>query len=55
MQTAGALRAMADLVATWPVNDPDTADRVLALGANGLITDDLDLARRLIDDRRRGS
>ncbi len=54
-QTAEALRAMADLVATWPVNDPDTADRLLALGVNGLITDDLDLARRLIDDRRRGS
>lgn len=54
-QTVGALRAMADLVATWPVNDPETAGRLLALGVNGLITDDLDLARRVIDDRRRGS
>jgi hypothetical protein len=46
-----ALRDMADLVVTWPINDAATAERVLALGVNGLITDDLDLARRWIDGR----
>jgi glycerophosphoryl diester phosphodiesterase len=48
-----ALRDVADLVATWPVNDPGTAERMLRLGVNGLITDDLSLARRWIEARRR--
>ena len=37
---------------TWPVDDIDTLDRALALGASGIITHDEDVLRAV---RRRAS
>lgn len=39
-ESVSALRAIADLVMTWPVNQPERARELLRLGVNGLITDD---------------
>ena len=39
-ESVPALRAIADLVMTWPVNQPERARELLQLGVNGLITDD---------------
>jgi glycerophosphoryl diester phosphodiesterase len=39
-ESAAALRAVADLIMTWPVNHPDRAEELLRLGVDGLITDD---------------
>jgi len=37
---ASALHAIADVVMTWPVNQPERARELLRLGVHGLITDD---------------
>ena len=39
-ESVSALRAIADVVMTWPVNQPDRARELLRLGVHGLITDD---------------
>jgi glycerophosphoryl diester phosphodiesterase len=39
-ESASALRAIADVVMTWPVNQPERARELLRLGVQGLITDD---------------
>jgi glycerophosphoryl diester phosphodiesterase len=38
--TVAALKAIADVVMTWPVNKPERARELLRLGVDGLITDD---------------
>ena len=38
--SVSALRAITDLVMTWPVNQPERARELLRLGVHGLITDD---------------
>lgn len=43
-ESVATLRAVADLIMTWPVNHPERARELLRLGVDGLITDD---ARRL--------
>jgi hypothetical protein len=43
-ESVATLRAVADLIMTWPVNHPERARELLGLGVDGLITDD---ARRL--------
>lgn len=39
-ETIVALREIADVVMTWPVNTPERARTLLRLGVDGLITDD---------------
>jgi glycerophosphoryl diester phosphodiesterase len=39
-ETIVALREIADVVMTWPVNKPERARALLGLGVDGLITDD---------------
>jgi len=39
-ESVAALRAVSDLIMTWPVNHPDRAEELLRLGVDGLITDD---------------
>lgn len=39
-ESISALRAIADVVMTWPVNHPERARELLRLGVDGLITDD---------------
>jgi glycerophosphoryl diester phosphodiesterase len=39
--TVASLRAVADMIMTWPVNRPERARELLRLGVDGLITDDL--------------
>lgn len=39
--TVASLRAVADVIMTWPVNRPERARELLRLGVDGLITDDL--------------
>lgn len=39
--TVAALKAIADVIMTWPVNRPERAGALLRLGVDGLITDDL--------------
>jgi hypothetical protein len=41
-ERVAALRAVADLIMTWPVNHPDRARELLRLGVDGLITDNAD-------------
>jgi len=41
-ESVAALRTVADLIMTWPVNHPDRAEELLRLGVDGLITDDPD-------------
>jgi glycerophosphoryl diester phosphodiesterase len=41
-ENVAALRAVADLIMTWPVNQPERARELLRLGVNGLITDNAD-------------
>ena len=36
-----ALRAVSDLILTWPVNQPERARELLGLGVHGLISDDV--------------
>jgi glycerophosphoryl diester phosphodiesterase len=36
-----SLRAIADVIMTWPVNVPERARELLRLGVDGLITDDV--------------
>lgn len=38
--TVGALARVADTIMTWPVNRPERANELLALGVHALITDD---------------
>lgn len=40
-RTVASLRAVADVIMTWPVNRPERALELLRLGVDGLITDDL--------------
>jgi glycerophosphoryl diester phosphodiesterase len=40
-QSLASLRAIADVVMTWPVNRPGRADELVRLGVDGLITDDV--------------
>lgn len=40
-ESAAALREIADVVMTWPVNRPERARELLGLGISGLITDEL--------------
>lgn len=40
-ESAAALRAIADVIVTWPVNRPERARELLRLGIDGLITDDV--------------
>lgn len=37
---AARLRSQVELVSTWPVNDDSTLERVLDLGANGIVSDE---------------
>ncbi|MBO0844082.1 MAG: hypothetical protein J2P22_01545 [Nocardioides sp.] len=46
------LRRQVEVVMTWPVNDVGTLDKVVALGANGVISDEPDV---LATVRRRWS
>ncbi|MEX2613505.1 MAG: glycerophosphodiester phosphodiesterase [Gaiellaceae bacterium] len=39
-ESVSSLRAIADVVMTWPVNRPERARELLRLGVHGLITDD---------------
>jgi glycerophosphoryl diester phosphodiesterase len=39
--TVASLRAIADVIMTWPVNRPERASELLRLGIDGLITDDV--------------
>lgn len=39
-ESVATLRAVADLIMTWPVNHPERARELLGLGVHGLITDD---------------
>lgn len=40
-ESVALVRSVADLVLTWPVNQPERARELLGLGVNGLITDDV--------------
>jgi hypothetical protein len=42
-RSAEALAARTQLVMSWPVNDPERAAELLAMGVRGLITDRLEL------------
>jgi hypothetical protein len=46
------LRERVEVVMTWPVNDLPALDRVQALGANGVISDEPEILREVL---RRGS
>jgi len=39
--SVASLRALADVIMTWPVNRPERARELLRLGIDGLITDDV--------------
>ena len=39
-ESLSSLHAIADVVMTWPVNQPDRARELIRLGVHGLITDD---------------
>lgn len=45
-ESIDSLRAVADIVMTWPVNQPERARELLRLGVHGLITDDAGLLAR---------
>ena len=45
------LRSRVEVVMTWPVNDVATLDEVLALGANGVISDEPDVLATLLGRR----
>lgn len=45
-ESIASLRAVADVVMTWPVNQPERARELLRLGVHGLITDDAGLLAR---------
>jgi glycerophosphoryl diester phosphodiesterase len=40
-ESLSSLRAIADVIMTWPVNRPDRAGELVRLGIDGLITDDV--------------
>ena len=40
-ESVTSLRAVADVIMTWPVNRPERARELLGLGIDGLITDDV--------------
>ena len=40
-ESVASLRALADVIMTWPVNRPERARELLRLGIDGLITDDV--------------
>jgi glycerophosphoryl diester phosphodiesterase len=41
-ESVSSLRAVAEIVMTWPVNRPERARELIGLGVHGLITDDAD-------------
>jgi glycerophosphoryl diester phosphodiesterase len=41
-----------EVVMTWPVNDLDRLDQVLALGVGGVISDEPAVLRAVVTDRR---
>jgi hypothetical protein len=48
------LRRRVETVMTWPVDDADGLDRVLALGVNGVISDEPDVLAAVVRGRPRG-
>jgi glycerophosphoryl diester phosphodiesterase len=46
------LRRRVDVVMTWPVNDDQALDQVIAAGVNGVISDELDVLRTVVSRRR---
>ena len=40
-ESVARVRSVADLILTWPVNQPERARELLGLGVDGLITDDV--------------
>ncbi|HYF72406.1 MAG TPA: glycerophosphodiester phosphodiesterase [Nocardioides sp.] len=46
-ELVGRLRRTVEVVMTWPVDDPETLDRVVGLGANGVITNEPDILREV--------
>jgi glycerophosphoryl diester phosphodiesterase len=44
-ESVSSLRAIADVIMTWPVNRPERARELLRLGIDGLITDDVPALR----------
>lgn len=49
--TVAALRRHVEVVMTWPVNDEETLDAVLAVGVNGVISDEPDVLAALLARR----
>jgi glycerophosphoryl diester phosphodiesterase len=47
------LRALVEVVMTWPVNDGDALEQVLSVGVNGIISDELDVLRTVLSSRDR--
>jgi glycerophosphoryl diester phosphodiesterase len=45
------LRDQVEVVMTWPVDDARTLDRVVGLGANGIISDEPDILRAVLHRR----
>jgi glycerophosphoryl diester phosphodiesterase len=43
------------VVTTWPVNTPEALGRVAGLGVTGVTSDELDLLRALVEQRRTGA
>jgi glycerophosphoryl diester phosphodiesterase len=49
--SVAAMRRLTALIMTWPINTPECLTEVLALGANGIISDELPLLHRMIEQR----
>lgn len=45
------LRSLVEVVMTWPINDDDALERVLGVGVNGIISDELDVLRTVLSSR----
>ncbi|HTW13860.1 MAG TPA: glycerophosphodiester phosphodiesterase [Nocardioides sp.] len=49
-----AIRRAVEVLMTWPVNDDDTLEQVVGLGATGIISDEPEVLQRVLAGRDRG-
>jgi glycerophosphoryl diester phosphodiesterase len=48
---AATLRSLVPMVMSWPINDPATLERLLAVGVNGVISDDAEILTTVLTSR----
>lgn len=52
-ESVGSLKKIASTIITWPINDAERAHELAAWGVDGMISDNIELVRQIVAERRR--